>query len=297
MRRALRSHPDDCSSAANSVNPSPKKQPRLNLQCAKDNHWSSYGHQATTTSVHENMYKRYKLEDQLSDIQYIDCSTPEHTVNNPNIISAQIHNPPTSKCTFDLNDDAHICNDTVIRSIGYSSDGKIKNRCSYPAMKLNDTATDMSNDVRFSYPSDGNKFMCRVPIKNTATKIGRFSYCDPFGNGLDNIPTSLVLRSNSAEIIKRSDLDNSKLSIATPSSPAKSPGYSLLVGDTSSENSSLVNTPIYDHELPASRSTLQLDIEQLAKNHMNYAPDNNEFCNVSLLSYCLIILIIYKFSQ
>lgn len=41
------------------------------------------------------------------------------------------------------------------------------------------------------------------------------------------------------------EMEQSKLSV-TPSSPIQSPRYSLLVGDTSSENSSAVNTPQHD---------------------------------------------------
>lgn len=44
-------------------------------------------------------------------------------------------------------------------------------------------------------------------------------------------------------------MERSKLSVATPSSPMQSPRYSLLVGETSSENSSTINTPIYDMEV------------------------------------------------
>lgn len=60
---------------------------------------------ADSNGSSESQCKRYKLEDQLSDIQFIDCNTPEHTVNatgngtgssNNNTIftSAQVHRPP-----------------------------------------------------------------------------------------------------------------------------------------------------------------------------------------------------------
>lgn len=300
----MRSRPDDYTGTVNSVNPSPKKQPRLNLQSPKDSHWSSNGHHGTVAvNAHENMFKRYKLEDQLSDIQYIDCSTPEHTANNPNTIyaSAQIHNPPTSSRSSDLNAEGRGGrNDGVVRGVIDSMGGSIvKSRYSYPGMKVTD-ASDMHREDRFSYPGNGKKFVCRVPINNnghigggidngsaasTVTKtIGRFSYCDPIGSGLGHTPVNLVLRSSSAEIIKRSDLGKSKLSIATPSSPVKSPRYSLLVGDTSSENSSSINTPLYDREMSASGATLQsakFSVDQFAKENVHYGSDDNNCSNVS----------------
>lgn len=67
-----RARPEDFSSAANSSNPSPKKQARVVI------------------SPDSLSRKRSRIEDQLSDIQYIDCNTPD----NPCIISttAVIHN-------------------------------------------------------------------------------------------------------------------------------------------------------------------------------------------------------------
>lgn len=77
-----RARPEDFSSAANSSNPSPKKQARVVI------------------SPDSLSRKRSRLEDQLSDIQYIDCSTPD----NPCTISttAVIHHneeTPVSKGT------------------------------------------------------------------------------------------------------------------------------------------------------------------------------------------------------
>ncbi|GLV36917.1 Cd GTPase activating protein-related [Carabus blaptoides fortunei] len=77
-----RARPEDFSSAANSSNPSPKKQARVVI------------------SPDSLSRKRSRLEDQLSDIQYIDCSTPD----NPCTISttAVIHHneeTPVSKAT------------------------------------------------------------------------------------------------------------------------------------------------------------------------------------------------------
>lgn len=153
-RRIMRARPEEYSSQANSVNPSPKKQPRLNILLspsaftgetgATQNNWSNMaeyeainrnnmivhsnngkhditecknnamnelrehdkvqssgenedcvvdGNNMTITNVsclehnhdNESCCKRYKLEDQLSDIQYIDCGTPEHSaISNSN---------------------------------------------------------------------------------------------------------------------------------------------------------------------------------------------------------------------
>lgn len=62
-RRILtRARPEDFSSTTNSGNPSPKKQARVVL------------------SPDSMSRKRTRLEDQLSDIQYIDCTTPDNMV-------------------------------------------------------------------------------------------------------------------------------------------------------------------------------------------------------------------------
>ncbi|XP_015837773.1 GTPase-activating protein CdGAPr isoform X1 [Tribolium castaneum] len=62
-RRILtRARPEEFSSATNSGNPSPKKQARVVL------------------SPDSMSRKRTRLEDQLSDIQYIDCTTPDNMV-------------------------------------------------------------------------------------------------------------------------------------------------------------------------------------------------------------------------
>lgn len=220
----------------------------------------------------ESMCKRYKLEDQLSDIQYIDCSTPEHTINNPNTIyaSVQIHNPPASSQSSELNaDSSEFQTDTVFDGVNRSAVGT-SCRYSYPGTKFRDTEQHAKcfKEERFSYPGMGKKFVedkkyiCRVPVNETVIRggngctqtqrkqIGRFSYCDtvPGING--------ILRSSSAEMSKKSEMERSKLSIATPTTPSRSPRYSLLVGETSSENSSSLNTPIYDMDISGAGSLL-----------------------------------------
>lgn len=273
-RRTLRSRPDDYSNVSNSVNPSPKKQPRLNLQSPNETRWSIISN-TQSTSTDESMCKRYKLEDQLSDIQFIDCSTPEHSMLNPNTIyaSVQIHNAPASSRSSELND------------IDRKSDKEAKcglNRNSYPETKYNEPQTMERREERFSYPgmgrkfTDDKKFVCRVPVNEDMnsvvhlkkpSKVGRFSYCDP--NSIPHASSkepvaaiNLILRSCSAELSKQNDMQRSnemqrsKLSIATPSSPSRSPRYSLLVGDTSSENSSSLNTPVFDMDISTGNGLL-----------------------------------------
>lgn len=76
QRRILtRARPEDYASAGNSVNPSPKKQARVVL------------------SPESMSRKRTRLEDQLSDIQYIDCNTPENIVCTTAVVHAMPQSP------------------------------------------------------------------------------------------------------------------------------------------------------------------------------------------------------------
>ncbi|XP_060532986.1 GTPase-activating protein CdGAPr isoform X3 [Cylas formicarius] len=80
QRRILtRARPEEFSSAANSVNPSPKKQPRVVL------------------SPESMSRKRTRLEDQLSDIQYIDCNTPENVINTTALVHAHPQSPAVER--------------------------------------------------------------------------------------------------------------------------------------------------------------------------------------------------------
>lgn len=85
----------------------------------------------------------------------------------------------------------------------------------------------------------------------------RYSYCDTSDNHYQTSAINhqqlnfLLMRSNSADLPLKEprvigEMERSKLSV-TPSSPIQSPRYSLLTGETSSENSSAVNTP--QHEI------------------------------------------------
>lgn len=72
QRRVLtRARPEEFSSTTNSGNPSPKKQARVGV-----------------LSPDLQSRKRTRLEDQLSDIQYIDCTTPDNMVATLAVVHA-----------------------------------------------------------------------------------------------------------------------------------------------------------------------------------------------------------------
>lgn len=278
-RSTARCRPDE-HPINSAVNPSPKKQPRLNIPHYATGH-SDWSNDTSTTSStvalannhqDESLCKRYKLEDQLSDIQFIDCNTPEHCAASvsshhaPNTIyaSAQIHSPPRQDMASSRS--SVVNNEHNIATV--QQQPIAGGRYSYPGMKSNgsgSTAGDDDNamrEERFSYPGMGHKFAddksafaCRNPVLHNTDRpvvtrahnkqVGRFSYCDPSAQRAGEI-----MRSNSADIVKKNDLTRSKLSILTPSSPGRSPRYSLLVsGDTSSECSSSLNTPVCDMDV------------------------------------------------
>lgn len=97
----------------------------------------------------------------------------------------------------------------------------------------------------------------------------RNSYCNA-----NEALNTLLLRNSTNEITKdpKSDMERSKISV-TPSSPMQSPRYSLLVGETSSENSSAVNTPQYDLE-PLMATSAMSGLSQLsgASSHQQQQP-------------------------
>ncbi|XP_055851837.1 GTPase-activating protein CdGAPr [Episyrphus balteatus] len=341
-RRVLRARPEEFSSTTNSVNPSPKKQPRLNLlspsSAAAPQSWGPNTTAQTPCSSgsgdhnDESCCKRYKLEDQLSDIQFIDCSTPEHTISNPNTMytSVQVHSPPkqsVSKTSLD-SEGSSKANNTTFGSIFENKDknggesSHIITRYSYPTVQVGaKRKDDNALKERFSYPGSGNsgKYVCRLVSKDVKMNVqdeqkksaaaaqqsqsagndelqtqrvtfsqqqyqqhtpknnklipdllkpkNRYSYCDPLQDSNNSI--NFLLRSNSADMNKdklsigsSNDMERSKLSV-TPSSPIQSPRYSLLVGETSSENSSAVTTPIYELDpiamMAASQSSSHYD--------------------------------------
>lgn len=283
-KRTPRFRTDDYSSTSNNVNPSPKKQPRLNITSPNEaREWNQ-------TADDESLRKRSKVESNyslsdsqaLSDIQFIDSITPEHSISGSggNMIyaCAQVHNPPSSKRSS-------IFDESVEQRHSLKAFSS-KDRYSNPeANKVNERKTE--NDGRYSYPGIGEKFaeekkfVCRFPVNNdkTITNInGRFSVSDSKDQNSQN-DISLELSSNASPQIKRNESEYSKLSIPTPSSPSKSPHYSLLVGETSSDNSSSLNTPVYDMEMTSAITQFDQKMEG-AKRQLNEAKE----MNTSLLS-------------
>ncbi|XP_058063037.1 GTPase-activating protein CdGAPr [Anopheles bellator] len=166
VRRTLRARPEDYVGSGNSVNPSPKKQPRLNIPSPSEanKQWGACESSTGQQQDDESLCKRYKLEDQLSDIQFIDCNTPEHTViggggtsgagsaassagmMNTIFTSAQVHKPPR-----DDRDDQEGQSSSVVEMVGL--------RNSYPGTQYGYVKFDTSpiKETRFSYPGSGAK--------------------------------------------------------------------------------------------------------------------------------------------
>lgn len=188
-RRVLRARPEEFSSTTNSVNPSPKKQPRLNLLSPNDNPTANWGPVSEESHHDESCCKRYKLEDQLSDIQFIDCSTPEHTIQNPQTVvyaSVQVHNPPSgtslSKGSSFSDDGDKVKKTGTPTSFEAIFENKtdsenIHVRYSYPGNQLTSgkrKENDAALKERFSYPGSGNnggKYVCRLPLSNIKMNI------------------------------------------------------------------------------------------------------------------------------
>lgn len=238
-KRVTRFRIDD-SSAGNSVNPSPKKQPRLNLPTSKDGQWNGARAHASDDG---SLRKRSKVGDgepddkhSLSDIQFIDSITPEHTITAATTVfaSAQVHNPPSSKRSSIL---AETPIEAQLRRLSADKTEHKEGRFSYPGMGAK-FCDDKKIVSRFSMHADGHGFR------------------HGFGDGRSSMRASMHRTNETAGNVRGSDSDFSKISIPTPSSPSKSPCYSLLAG-TSSENSSSLNTPIFDMDM--SSATQQFD--------------------------------------
>lgn len=242
----------DDSSAVNSVNPSPKKQPRLNIPSSKESQWNSNNRNQIDDGSLRKRSKvdgsDYNLEERqsLSDIQFIDSITPEHTITTNTIYAcAQIHNPPASNRSSILDETPNELQPQLrVNNLDNKINAKIENK-----------------ESRFSYPgmgekfSDEKRFLSRFSINDNNDK-NRRSFSE-FKNRKVQSIVGLVMSSSSPDHLKNNENDHSKCSIATPSSPSKSPRYSLLVGDTSSENSSTLNTPAFDMDM--SSATQQFD--------------------------------------
>lgn len=252
-RRVTRCRTDDAN-AVNSVNPSPKKQPRLNLPSSKESQWNANNRNQLDDGSLRKRSKvegsEYSLEDRtsLSDIQFIDSITPEHTITANTIYAcAQIHNPPASNRTS-IADETPTEQRPQLRVTNFDN-------------KINDKLEN--KESRFSYPgmgekfSDEKRFLSRFSINDNNDKNRRSFNELKSVNRCTQSAVGLVMSNSSPDHLKNSENDHSKCSIATPSSPSKSPRYSLLVGETSSENSSTLNTPAFDMDM--SSATHQFD--------------------------------------
>lgn len=267
-RRVLRARPEEFSSTANSVNPSPKKQPRLNLQSPPEmKTWATIVNENNANSSDESSCKRYKLEDQLSDIQFIDCNTPEHIAN----ANANTNTGYAIYTSIQIHDNKTII-DTENVQLRNEND-----RYSYPVSQYsyvkNSPVNSGNKEDRFSYPiTISHREQSKENDKNNENiyqmKVGTSenSVTNKKANTID-IPgfsgnmgfyveyeKNPVPRSSSAcaDVTKKQDVSKSKLSIVTPQSPVKSPCYSLLIGSTTSSNSnSSTNptTPIFDMDV------------------------------------------------
>lgn len=149
-RRIMRARPEDFSSQTNSVNPSPKKQPRLNLLSPSaaarqlpSNPQIPCGHEPAGA---ENCCKRYKLEDHLSDIQFIDCGTPEHPLPvQQQFANVEVHPPPKPARAA-----APQTTDTTPTASGAGGGGVA--RYSYPSVQLGAKRKEqLAAKERFSY--------------------------------------------------------------------------------------------------------------------------------------------------
>ncbi|CAG9798189.1 unnamed protein product [Chironomus riparius] len=271
-RRILRARPEEYSSGGNSINPSPKKQPRLNLSSPNElKTWATIISEVSSEGLKEKAdyestsCKRYKFEDQLSDLQFIDCNTPEHLVTTVSgntgytiYTSIQIHSPPS---LYD-NKEQH---KTIIDTNSSTPLRSESERYSYPVTQYTTFAATKKED-RFSYPIAINASSPKQEkeiIKGSNENVYQMNISEspPVSNKKSNTidvsssPSKMVVkdvqRSNSEVFNKKNEMNRSKLSVATPQSPVKSPCYSLLIGSTaSSASSSPVNTPInYDMDI------------------------------------------------
>ncbi|XP_055540559.1 GTPase-activating protein CdGAPr isoform X2 [Wyeomyia smithii] len=325
VRRTLRARPEEYTSGGNSVNPSPKKQPRLNIQSPTEankqqQQWMVATANTGSLNADESLCKRYKLEDQLSDIQYIDCNTPEHNVssagsslnNNTIFTSAQVHRSPLQEDSDGENEPAGMRNSYPGPQYSYVKyDSPIKEtRFSYPGSSAKNRGTSrdakeqamnvdeqqQQQQQQQSVQKNGSSLYESFILCSQAAKPpqypGRYSYYQASGGAsVDNggIGSSsgepracddlqVVPRSCSENVLRKSDTQKSKLSIMTPQSPVQSPCYSLLLGSTSSDNSSNLNTPTY--ELDISRVLGQ---QQLLSQSSDKTKDETETRDIKAL--------------
>lgn len=290
-RRIARCRTDDYASAMNNVNPSPKKQPRLNTPSPCDQRWIS-NHNKSRMSSDESFRKRYKLENQAQwnvddlhslseDFQYIDSITPEHNTNPPTstYVCVQVYNPPQS--SSQRSSIYENCLKSSTHSLAKDDDNKYSNA---------------KDDNRYSYPGMGNNFTENKRNLNVSQDLqtedsetnlfshnsNRYSYCDPKNSHRDaQSGINVVLRSTSIDVVEKNMNDRCKPSAMTPSSPSKSPRYSLLVGETSSENSSSLNTPVYETDT-SSRDTVPTNLKSDGFKHVSGNSTNRDMNNVAM---------------
>ncbi|EDW37281.1 GL25619 [Drosophila persimilis] len=252
-RRIMRARPEEFSSQTNSVNPSPKKQPRLNLlspssaralplplpatavaAAAQPGPQHHCGHEPAGA---ENCCKRYKLEDQLCDIQFIDCGTPEHAPTvQQQFASVEVHPPPKPA-----------------RSHAPGPTSPASARYSYPSVQLGAKRKEQqAAKERFSYQGT---FMQQGGKPEQTPRPAVHN---------NTVPMRTKPR---VELPPDATDSQGKLSVATPTTPQRSPRYSLLLCDTeeSSENSSAVTTPQYDME-PLMRTSAMSGISGVSSN-------------------------------
>lgn len=261
-RRVHRARPEEYSSTANSVNPSPKKQPRLHLSSPSElKTWATIINEVSNESAKDeesSSCKRYKLEDQLSDIQFIDCNTPEHSVTttlaaNVNTgytiyTQIQIHNPPS---IYDHQEQHKTIIDTTSVPLRQESE-----RYSYPVTQF--TTYGSKKEERFSYPIGISTSDSHNEENHEHVYPMNISDSPPMANKKSNtidatVENQLIMQDvqrSCSEVFNNSEMSKSKLSAATPQSPVKSPCYSLLIGSTASSASpSPTNTPVYDMDV------------------------------------------------
>ncbi|XP_033246760.1 GTPase-activating protein CdGAPr-like [Drosophila miranda] len=252
-RRIMRARPEEFPNQTNSVNPSPKKQPRLNLlspssaralplplpatavaAAAQPGPQHHCGHEPAGA---ENCCKRYKLEDQLCDIQFIDCGTPEHAPTvQQQFASVEVHPPPKPARS-------HVPGPTSPASARYS----------YPSVQLGAKRKEQqAAKERFSYQGT---FMQQGGKPEQTPRAAVHN---------NTVPMRTKPR---VELPPDATDSQGKLSVATPTTPQRSPRYSLLLCDTeeSSENSSAVTTPQYDME-PLMRTSAMSGISGVSSN-------------------------------
>ncbi|KFB45888.1 hypothetical protein ZHAS_00013850 [Anopheles sinensis] len=206
VRRTLRARPEDYIGSGNSVNPSPKKQPRLNIpsstpQQAEANGGKQWQNSTMTATSNidalgqddESLCKRYKLEDQLSDIQFIDCNTPEHTAGGLNGGGAGSGSTTSSTMV-----------NTIFTSAQYAAYGK-----TYDTSPIRET--------RFSYPGTGQSSGKGKDKPAGTTKVQSMNV-DEHSQTQTAAPEATVLKKN------ESSLYESFLLSSGQSKPPKYPG-------------------------------------------------------------------------